>query len=188
MTLFSGLYALTRLQFLRGLGLIGIVVLTIVFFGSFLMFYPNDFFADDLKIPKNIKIEKPLGSFEILHRTDSATISKDSNLNFNLANSFQPGIYDYYLWFKPGVKGNIFLRIFEITQNTPLSIGRIESASRIQIKSGEDSLKLYQRQFTIYEGDLGKPYSARIELWFEPIKGKAFKLLQKKYIVEGWMR
>jgi energy-coupling factor transporter transmembrane protein EcfT len=188
LTFLSGVYALVRLQFIRGLGLIGIVILTLIFLGSFLMFYPNDFYADDLEIPKNIKFEKPLGNFEILNKTDSVTIFKEYNLNFNLVNSFQQGTYDYYVWFKPTQKGNMFLRIFEITQETPLSSERIETSSRIKIKSGEDSLKLYKQHFTIYEGDWGKPYGARLEFWFEPIKGKSYKILQKNYIVEGWMR
>lgn len=187
-TILSGVYALIKLQFLRGLGLIGVVILALVSLGSILMFYPNDFFADDLEIPKNIRFEKPLGNFEILDRTDSVTIFKESNLNFNLVNFFQQGTYDYYIWFKPTQTGDIFLKIFEITQNTPLSKERIESESRIQVKSGEDSLKLYQQHFTIYEGDWGKPYGARIELWFKPIRGKSFRVLQKNYVVEGWMR
>ena len=187
-TLLSGVYALIRLQFLRGLGLIGVVILAFVFLGSILIFYPNDFFADDLKIPKNVKFENPLGNFEILDRTDSVSIFKESNLNFNLVNSFQQGTYDYYIWFKPTQTGNMFLRIFEITQNTSLSREQIESESRIRVKSREGSLKLYQQHFTIYEGDWGKPYGARIELWFKPIRGKSFRVLQKNYVVEGWMR
>jgi hypothetical protein len=188
LTFISGVYALVRLQFLKGLGLIGIVVLMLFFVGSILMFYPNDFFADDLEIPENIKFKKLLGSLEVIDKTDSVQIYKKINLNFNLVNSFQPGIYDYYVWFKPNIKGNIFLKIFEITQNTPLSNERIESASRIRIKLGEDSLKLYQHHFTIYEGDWGKPYGARVELWFEPVNRKSFIVLQRNYIVEGWMR
>jgi hypothetical protein len=152
------------------------------------MYYPNDFFADDLEIPKNITFENPLGSFGTLDNADSIAIFKGISLNFKLVNSFQPGIYDYYVWLKPSQKGSLFLRIFEISQNIPLSSERIESESKIRITSGVDSLKLYHQNFTIYEGDWFKPYGSRVELWFEPEKGKSFKILQKNYIVEGWMR
>ena len=188
LTLISGVYALIRFQFLKGLGLIGIVIFMFFFASPVLMFYPNDFFADDLDIPQNIQFEKPLGSLVAIDKADSIQIYKKMNLNFNLVNSFQQGIYDYYVWFKPNAKGSLYLKIFEITQNTPLSNERIESSSKIQIKLDEDSLKLYQQHFTIYEGDWGKPYGARVELWFESKEGKPYKVLQKNYIVEGWMR
>jgi hypothetical protein len=47
----------------------------------------------------------------------------------------------------------------------------------------------YERPFTIYEGDWGKPYSARFEIWFIPDNGgKERKLVEKNYKVEGWQR
>ena len=47
---------------------------------------------------------------------------------------------------------------------------------------------IYSAEFTIYEGSWGDKYGARIELWFKPDNGKEFKVNQKNYIVEGWMR
>ena len=42
--------------------------------------------------------------------------------------------------------------------------------------------------FTIYEGDWGKPYAARFELWFKPVNGgHERKLIEKNYKIEGWM-
>lgn len=41
----------------------------------------------------------------------------------------------------------------------------------------------------IYEGSWGDKYGARIELWFEPLNGsKDYKITERNYIVEGWMR
>jgi hypothetical protein len=41
---------------------------------------------------------------------------------------------------------------------------------------------------TIYEGDWGKPYAARFEVWFKPDNGgNEQKLFQKNYKIEGWM-
>jgi hypothetical protein len=43
--------------------------------------------------------------------------------------------------------------------------------------------------FTIYEGDWGKPYAARFEVWFEPTEnGNERKLFEKNFIIEGWQR
>ena len=43
--------------------------------------------------------------------------------------------------------------------------------------------------FTIYEGDWGKPYAARIEVWFRPDSGRTErKLMERVCKIEGWMR
>jgi hypothetical protein len=43
--------------------------------------------------------------------------------------------------------------------------------------------------FTIYEGDWGKPYAARFEVWFFPDNGgKERKLIEKNFKIEGWQR
>ena len=43
--------------------------------------------------------------------------------------------------------------------------------------------------FTIYEGDWGKPYAARFEVWFEPDSGKdQRKLAERVFKIEGWQR
>jgi hypothetical protein len=46
---------------------------------------------------------------------------------------------------------------------------------------------------TIFElvggiGSWGDKYGARIELWFEPLNGNNYKITERNYIVEGWMR
>ena len=48
---------------------------------------------------------------------------------------------------------------------------------------------LYENGFTIYEGDWGKPYAARIEVWFRPDSGQPErKLLERTCKIEGWQR
>jgi hypothetical protein len=43
--------------------------------------------------------------------------------------------------------------------------------------------------FTIYEGDWGKPYAARFEVWFIPDSGAPeWKLLERVFKIEGWQR
>ena len=158
------------------------------FFASFFAFYPTDFYADDLEIPKNIKFQKPFTYYSEYNKTDSIKIFQPKLLNFSLVNKYQPGIYEYNVWLKPEKKGEIFLKVFEASKNDQLSTLAIEERTGISIKSGEDSLKYYHNEFTIYEGDWGKPYGARVELWFKSSNGKYAKILQRNYIVEGWMR
>ncbi|WP_348636566.1 hypothetical protein QLS71_015380 [Mariniflexile litorale] len=61
----------------------------------------------------------------------------------------------------------------------------------MKINNTNDTIKKFSTKddFTIYEGDWGKPYGARFEVWFKPDNGgKEVKLLEKNYIIEGWMR
>ena len=39
------------------------------------------------------------------------------------------------------------------------------------------------------EGDWGKPYGARFEVWFKADnENEEIKLLEKNFVIEGWMR
>ena len=92
----------------------------------------------------------------------------------------------------------LYLKAFEITQNDPLSVDRLKESSTISVYNSTDSLVMFQmdkgnskygRPFTIYEGDWGKPYATRFELWFVPENGgQERKLIVKNYKVEGWQR
>ena len=143
------------------------------------MFYSTDFFADDLEIPKNIKFEKPKNEI------DTLSIQKENTLE--IKNGSQPGIYEYYFLFKPKEKGKLYLQAFEITKNIPLSEESIKETTMIEIKSN-DSLQLFHKEFTIYEGDWGKFYGSKISVYFKPDNKPEQKLVEKNYIVEGWMR
>ena len=151
--------------------------------------YHPDHYADNLKIPTNLKIEEPL------NQTKPSNIA---DIDFYLYNSLQPGIYLYYFWTKRIDKGEIYLKAFEVTQNDPLSVDRLKESSTISIYNPTDSLVMFQmgegnqqygRPFTIYEGGWGKPYAARFELWFVPENGEhERKLIEKNYKIEGWQR
>lgn len=111
--------------------------------------------------------------------------------SFELFNSFQPGIYDSHLWVNPGEPGMIYLKAFEITQGTALSTSRLPGSTSEWIGWSDDSEELFfsNSHFTIYEGDWGDPYAARFEVWFAPeAGGPERKLMEKNYIIEGWMR
>ena len=113
---------------------------------------------------------------------------KDLKANaFILLSIDQPGIYNYYTTYKPKELGRFFIKAYEITSNDRLSEKRITTESKIVVKDLNESL--FSGKFTIYEGSWGDKYGARIELWFKPNSTKKeYKILEKNYIVEGWMR
>jgi len=108
-----------------------------------------------------------------------------------LRESFQPGIYDVWVWANPGEPGMIYLKAFEITKGTALSADRLKVRSNEWIGWSDDPADLFlsNTHFTIYEGDWGKPYAARFEVWFVPDGGGTERrLLKKVFKIEGWQR
>ena len=78
-----------------------------------------------------------------------------------------------------------------MTQGTPLSAARLKEASNEWIGWSDDPGELFlsNTHITIYEGDWGKPYAARFEVWFVPDSGSPQrKLIEKVYKIEGWQR
>jgi hypothetical protein len=183
------------------------LVLTACFFGSsFFMFTSmlgpsGDGFADHLIIPEGIDLFEPKDRvFEAPH--DGQTDVFQSNLlpsgamkrgkpTFELFNSLQPGIYDSEIWINPGEPGMIYLKVYEVTGEQPLSANRLKERSNEWVGWSDDDVQLFlsNTQFTIYEGDWGNPYAARSEVWFVPDSGRPErKLLEKIYKIEGWQR
>lgn len=128
-------------------------------------------------------------------------LSTDSNLSLPIDSldidsylqvwtDYDGGVYMYDLYYDALPAGEIFLRCYEATRNIPLSEERIPEESRVSINSTTSFSKLISRKkFTIYEGDYGDYYAARIEVWHRNAETKReMKLLEKVYRVEGWMR
>lgn len=171
----------------------------------YLLFYPYDYYANGLTIPKNIQIFKPVG-WSFNEGQEGKMVNSDDGLSkqeyrkkypypaivdFTIFNAGQPGIYSYDLNYKSSQKGELFLKAFEITKNDPLSERYLTNRSRIVIDTVLNEFILYTSKnvFTIYEGDWGEPYAARFELWFKPKNEmKAIKVLEKNYKIEGWQR
>lgn len=111
--------------------------------------------------------------------------------SLELTNSFQPGIYDVRIWVNAGEAGMIYLKAFEITKGTPLSVGKLKARSNEWIgwSAKADELFFSNTHIALSEGDWGKPYAARFEVWFAPATGNAErKLLDRVFKVEGWQR
>jgi hypothetical protein len=110
---------------------------------------------------------------------------------FRLLTGMQPGIYQVVYSLNPGEPGSVYLKAFEVTKGTPLSVERLEVASKTRMTwSTEPSERFGAKSgFTIYEGDWGKPYAARLEVWFKPDSGKTErKLAERIFKIEGWQR
>lgn len=188
----SGIIGIVRLfkkQYAAGICQVlisgGIGVLGLLFLSFHLMFYPYDYFASGLEIPKDILFNTP--------KESGASTFREPN-DFELYESFQPGIYTYDVWLKDLPTGAIYFKAYEVTENTPLSADRLPGQSEIKIEKPITNTPVIlslpaQEDFTIYEGDWGDPYLARFELWFKPdAGGKEKKLSEKIYKIEGWMR
>ena len=195
----SGLFGIIRIikkKYKTGIlqialtGIMGFIGL--YFISIFLMFYPYDFYADSLEIPENIEINIPKGeTFGYSETTDLEPIHIPKENDFELYNSFQPGLYTYDIWLSKIDSGKIYLKAYEITKNDRLSEYGLRMRSEIIVGHSNDSLFKYETtdHFTIYEGDWGKPYVARFEVWYKKNdSSKEIKLLEKNYKIEGWQR
>jgi hypothetical protein len=151
----------------------------------------HDKWADDLTIPTGIVIEKPIEMQMGQFRPDSVIELKKTQPDFHLYNSFQRGVFEYDLWLGKIAPGTVYLQAYEITQNHKLSAERLRLSSLMTVGNQTDSMKRFESRYTfiIYEGDWGKPYAARFEVWYRPERGgKERRLLSKNYIIEGWQR
>ena len=168
-------------------------LLIIIFIGGpavlFSLLAP-DRFGIKHPIPDGLEYNVPLADEN--HDSISATLlidTLDINTHLQIWNiGFGFYKYDFYSGQLP--TGEIYLRCYEVTENIPLSVDRIEEKSKVLIDSTTTFTKLVNEQeFTIYEGDWGDYYAARIEVWFKDVKtNQKSKLLEKIYRVEGCSR
>lgn len=110
---------------------------------------------------------------------------------FRLLEGMQPRIYGVAFSLNPGEPGVVYLKAFEVTQGTPLSEDDVEGSSETRMTWSADPAEKFGAKsgFTIYEGDWGKPYAARFEVWFKPdSQGSERKLAEKIDKIEGWQR
>jgi hypothetical protein len=110
---------------------------------------------------------------------------------FRLLTGMQPGIYGVAYSLNPGEPGSVYLKAFEVTKGTPLSVDELKMSSKTRMTwSTEPSERFGAKAgFTTYEGDWGKPYAARFEVWFKPDSGKPErKLAERVFKIEGWQR
>lgn len=101
------------------------------------------------------------------------------------------GIYLVYAYANPKEPGYAYIKAFEETKNIPLSSNTLakNSVEYIGWSKNTNEQFFYNSQIMIYEGDWGKYYPARLELWFVPDSGNPErKLIDKIFKIEGWQR
>jgi len=143
-------------------------------------------FAQFLKDP-----EAALSEAQARSRALAIGLAGDGKYPFRLLEGMQPGIYGIVYALNPGEPGEVYLKAFEVTQGTPLSVESLKASSKTRMAWSTDSSERFGAKsgFTIYEGDWGKPYAARFEVWFSPDSGKSDrKLAERIYKIEGWQR
>jgi len=143
-------------------------------------------FSEFLKNPEDAVVVAKTRSRQLASR-----LAGDDDHPFRLLTGMQPGIYVVVYSLNPGEPGSVYLKAFEVTKGTPLSVDRLEAKSKTRMTWSADPSELFGAKagFTIYEGDWGKPYAARFEVWFKPDSGKADrKLAERIFKIEGWQR
>jgi len=150
------------------------------------LFVGHDSFGKEHPIPEGLVFHLPQDSYSGNESIDSLDIQD----YLQIWNGFQGGIYNYDFYYPSLPAGDIFLRCYEVTGNIPLSKERIMESSTVSIESTHSfSQVVDKKEFTVYEGDWGDYYAARIEVWHRDAKtGEEKKLMDKVYRVEGWMR
>ncbi len=116
---------------------------------------------------------------------------RQGEASLELRNGSQRGIYESIIWVNPGEAGMLYLKAFELTRETPLSARRLKEGSNEWVGWSEnpDQQFFANSRFSIYEGDWGKPYAARFEVWFTPDSaGPDRKLMERVFKIEGWQR
>jgi hypothetical protein len=146
----------------------------------------NDEFTKFMKDPAASLAEAKARSRELARKLASI-----DGKPFHLLDGMQPGIYGVSYSLNPGEAGSVYLKAYEITQGTPLSADRLKGSSETRMTWSTDPTERFGAKsgFTIYEGDWGKPYAARFEVWFQPDSGSPErKLAERNFKIEGWQR
>lgn len=147
----------------------------------------GDGFADDLKIPEGLELAEPESESESILPKSKKCIPPQK-VDFRLINGTQGGIYRYQATVNPGEEGEVYLRAYEVTKGTRLSADRMKQRTREKVTGKGEQVVGIGKEFTIYEGDWGKFYAARLEIWFIPANGGVpRKLKEKLFRVQGWM-
>ncbi len=146
-----------------------------------------DPFGKEHPIPEGMEYEIPLKEIAPVDLIIDGFSEKEC---LQVWNDFQGGLYQYSFYYPELPDGDVFLRCFEVTENIELSTSRLRKASTVKVIGHTEFGMIADKQsFTIYEGDWGDYYAARIEVWHKNARTEEeTKLLEKIYRVEGWMR
>ena len=82
---------------------------------------------------------------------------------FQLCQPGEPGVFNSVAWVNPGEVGTTYVKAFEVTQGTPLSVAKLTRYANERVGWSDDPKELFffNTHFSITEGDWEKPYAAR---------------------------
>ncbi|MFT5617213.1 MAG: hypothetical protein ACI85I_000429 [Arenicella sp.] len=164
-------------------------------FGFFVCWILSVFLIEDYKeakfhnieIPTNLKFEKPI-EFLTYRQIDSLKNTEINEAKILLIGSGYSG-YSFYMWHQPTEKGEIYIKVFELTQNIQLSELDLRKRTTNKISELSNGYKLYKGKTVIGEGTFENYYPTRFELWFKSKNSRIEnKLAEKKYLIDGWDR
>ena len=172
------------------LSFISSVIVIVAFYSSLplLLYGPlTDDFGKNHSIPEGQDYSIP---FDMESREMESADSLNTDTYLQIQNDYQGGIYQYDFYYGALPEGEIYLKCYEVTENLPLSEERILEESKVSIERSTSFTQLVSKQrFTIFEGEWGDYYAARIEVWHRDADTQQEqKLCEKVYRVEGWMR
>ncbi len=160
-----------------------------------LLFYDDDHFADDLRMPTGIEVAEPLDESAGIdahpHRDAPSAALETPPETLLLRHGMQGGIYRVEALVHVETSGTAYLRAYEVTTGQRLSAEILEQDTATHLGGSADAASLvpYRAEATIAEGNWGQFYAARFELWYRPDNGGAErKLLERVYRIEGWQR
>jgi hypothetical protein len=167
----------------------GLLLLTFfgLYFGSNWYYSYQDRKFYDLEIPEGSDFHKPIEYLTLSQIDSLENIAVDTNKILIVGTGYTG--YDFYMWFKPTEKGELYIKAYEITQGQRLSESKLTNRTKTIVSRLSDNYKLFRGNSVIDEGTFEKYYPTRFELWFKSeINGTERKLTEKSYLIDGWDR
>ena len=181
------------------LSFISFVMFPLLLLSMYLDSQPDDF-GKLHPIPEDMECELPLGGVskygDTLEYPSDEEVKlqpeisdTDTSTWLQIWNDGQGGRYKYAFYWPALPDGVVYLRCFETTENIELSPSAMSRNTKVEVAGHSSFGPLVEScDFVIYEGDWEEYYAVRVEVWHKPNNGKAHKLMQKTYRMEGWMR
>lgn len=184
--------------FLAGIiSLVPFALMPLLFISMFFDSMPDEF-GKEHPIPEGLEYNIPITDTAYRWNAHDGYMftpvdidSTDTTSWLQIWNGSQGGIYNFAFYWPALEDGEIYLRCFEVTENIELSKDRMKPRTITQVSNHNAFGQIVvpnHKDFTIYEGDWEDYYAVRVEVWYKPTKGKARKLMEKVYRMEGWMR
>ncbi len=150
------------------------------------------YYAEKHPIPPDLEYNIPedIPCYVSLPNRDSIVTECDTNSWLMLYGN--TGLYYWDFYYPALPDGILYLRLFEVTKNEPLSYEQIKTKTKTYVSNHTAFGHIKHNQeylFTIYEGDFERYYAARVEVWHrDTVTHQERKLVEKIYRVDGWMR